>query len=173
MTKSTHLRLEQRLEATAGIQRTLVTLDEEGMQLRLTVIDTPGFAQKLNNDKWFVVGLISLAFRRCSWEPLLAYINKTFEKYLDDESRINRGRITDARVHCVLYFIEPTGHGCAALMDVVSSHCGRLKALDIAALKALAPIVNLIPVIGKADMLTKAEEKAFKATARRRRSDGA
>ena len=42
----------------------------------------------------------------------MQYIDKAYEKYLDDESRINRSAITDTRVHCLLYFIEPTGHGC-------------------------------------------------------------
>lgn len=60
------------------------------------------------------------------------------------ESRIKRNpRFRDNRVHALLYFITPTGHG--------------LRELDIELMKRLSPRVNVIPVIGKADSLTPAE----------------
>ena len=46
-----------------------------------------------------------------SWPPILEYIESKYEKYLNDESRVNRGQIEDYRVHCCLYFIPPNGHG--------------------------------------------------------------
>jgi septin 3/9/12 len=49
----------------------------------------------------------------------------------------------------VLYFIAPTGHS--------------LKPVDIMVLKKLGEIVNVVPVIGKADSLTKQERLDFKA----------
>lgn len=61
-----------------------------------------------------------------------------------EESRIKRNpRFRDNRVHAMLYFITPTGHG--------------LRELDIELMKRLSPRVNVIPVIGKADSLTPAE----------------
>ncbi|TQB70002.1 hypothetical protein MPDQ_001060 [Monascus purpureus] len=61
-----------------------------------------------------------------------------------EESRIKRNpRFRDNRVHALLYFITPTGHG--------------LRELDIELMKRLSPRVNVIPVIGKADSLTPAE----------------
>ena len=47
----------------------------------------------------------------CSWVPVVEYINEQFDKYLNEEVSINRKKvIPDARVHCCLYFIPPTGH---------------------------------------------------------------
>ena len=46
-------------------------------------------------------------------------------------------------VHCCLYFIPPYGHG--------------LRQIDLEFLKRLQYKVNLVPVIAKADTLTKDE----------------
>ena len=54
----------------------------------------------------------------------------------------------DTRIHCVLYFIAPSGRG--------------LKPLDVAVMRELANRANLVPVIGKADSLTKEERKKMK-----------
>ena len=56
---------------------------------------------------------------------------------------LNRKNIVDTRVHCCLYFIPPYGHG--------------LRQIDLEFLKRLQYKVNLVPVIGKADTLTKTE----------------
>ena len=55
----------------------------------------------------------------------------------------------DTRVHCLLYFLSPSGHG--------------LKPLDLEVMRQLASKVNLLPVIGKADSLTQTETKRLKA----------
>ena len=55
----------------------------------------------------------------------------------------------DTRVHCLLYFISPYGRG--------------LKPLDLEVMKKLSTKVNLVPVIAKADGLTKTEIKNLKA----------
>ena len=54
----------------------------------------------------------------------------------------------DTRVHCCLYFIPPYGHG--------------LRQIDLEFLKRLQYKVNLIPVIAKADTLTKEEVQKLK-----------
>jgi len=54
----------------------------------------------------------------------------------------------DTRVHCCLYFIPPYGHG--------------LRQIDLEFLKRLQYKVNLVPVIAKADTLTKDELKKLK-----------
>lgn len=46
-----------------------------------------------------------------SWRPIVQYIESKYEKYLNDESRVNRGYTEDYRIHCCLYFIPPNGHG--------------------------------------------------------------
>ncbi|QEO23421.1 cell_division_control_protein_10 [Candidozyma auris] len=56
--------------------------------------------------------------------------------------------IPDTRVHCILYFIPPSGT--------------KLKPLDVQALKKLTEIANVVPVIAKSDSLTPNERTAFK-----------
>ena len=54
----------------------------------------------------------------------------------------------DTRIHCVLYFVSPYGRG--------------LKPLDVLVMRQLANKANLIPVIAKADCLTKEEMMKLK-----------
>lgn len=56
--------------------------------------------------------------------------------------------IPDTRIHCCVFFINPTGH--------------TLKPIDITVLKKLSEIVNVVPVIAKSDSLTLEERAAFK-----------
>ncbi|KAJ3323241.1 septin 2 [Boothiomyces sp. JEL0866] len=116
---------------------TYVTLDleENGVKLKLTCIDTPGFGDFVNNED--------------SWRPILENIEARFDAYLEQENRVNRKNIVDTRVHACLYFIAPTGHS--------------LKPIDIEFMKRLGGRVNLIPIIAKSDTLTDDEIKAFKA----------
>ena len=74
-----------------------LVIEEQGVRLKLTVTDTPGFGDQVNNDK--------------CWEPIAEYVNEQFDRYLNEEVSINRKKvIPDTRVHCCLYFIPPTGH---------------------------------------------------------------
>lgn len=47
----------------------------------------------------------------CSFKPVIRYIDDQFERYLNDESGLNRRHIVDNRVHSCFYFINPSGHG--------------------------------------------------------------
>ncbi|THW76054.1 Septin [Aureobasidium pullulans] len=117
-----------------GVQIKPVTveleLDEEGTRISLTVVDTPGFGDQVDNES--------------SFGEIVGYLERQYDDILAEESRIKRNpRFRDNRVHVLLYFITPTGHG--------------LRELDIELMKRLSPRVNVIPVIGKADSLTPAE----------------
>ena len=46
-----------------------------------------------------------------SFKNVIKYIDDQFERYLQDESGLNRRHIMDNRVHCCFYFINPAGHG--------------------------------------------------------------
>ncbi|VDO64600.1 unnamed protein product [Schistosoma margrebowiei] len=86
-----------RVQSTTQIEKRQIELDERGVKLRLTVVDTPGFGDAVNcND---------------CWKPIEDYIDSTFEQYFKDECGLNRKNIHDHRVHCCLYFISPYGHG--------------------------------------------------------------
>lgn len=62
--------------------------------------------------------------------------------------------IQDTRIHCCLYFINPSGHS--------------LRAIDIIVMKKLSEVVNVVPVIAKADSLTLEERESFKEKVRTR-----
>jgi septin 7 len=124
----------ERIPKTTEIQSSTVEIKEGGVRLRLTVVDTPGFGDLVNNSE--------------CWEPIIRHVDAQFEDYLNAESRVNRGVLTDSRIHCCLYFIPPSGHG--------------LKPLDVEFMKQLHQKVNIIPVIAKADTFTPEECAAFK-----------
>ena len=56
--------------------------------------------------------------------------------------------IQDTRIHCALFFINPSGHS--------------LRAIDIVVLKKLSEVVNVVPIIAKSDSLTMEERFTFK-----------
>lgn len=120
---------------TLSVQETDVQINEGGVNLTLTIVDTPGYGDSINNTS--------------AWNQVNDFIEQKFEKYLNDESRVMRQATpSDRRVHACLYFIAPTGHG--------------MKALDIEFMKRLHDKVNIIPVIAKADAMTPEEIKSFK-----------
>ncbi|PNI14359.1 SEPT2 isoform 40, partial [Pan troglodytes] len=116
----------EKIERTVQIEASTVEIEERGVKLRLTVVDTPGYGDAIN-------------CRDC-FKTIISYIDEQFERYLHDESGLNRRHIIDNRVHCCFYFISPFGHG--------------LKPLDVAFMKAIHNKVNIVPVIAKADTLT-------------------
>ena len=91
-------------------------IEENGVRLRLTVVDTPGFGDFVNNDERYVEPIsltIPLPHANVflhSWIPVVENIEARFDSYLEQENRVNRQKIADNRVHACLYFIQPTGH---------------------------------------------------------------
>lgn len=82
---------------TTQVQRSTVELTENGVKLKLTVIDTPGFAAAVNNQD--------------CWAAVTDDIDKAFEGYMAAEAKVLRSpTVNDHRVHCCLYFLNPTGH---------------------------------------------------------------
>ncbi|XP_063147112.1 septin-4-like [Candoia aspera] len=132
------LNAEERIVQTVEITKHVVDIEEKGVKLRLTIVDTPGFGDALNNTE--------------CWKPVADYIDQQFEQYFRDESGLNRKNIQDNRVHCCLYFISPFGHG--------------LRPLDIEFMKALHQRVNVVPVLAKADTLMPSEVERMKSKIR-------
>uniref|UniRef100_A0A8C7SXH2 Septin 9b n=1 Tax=Oncorhynchus mykiss TaxID=8022 RepID=A0A8C7SXH2_ONCMY len=130
---------EERIPKTIEIKSISHDIEEKGVRMKLTVIDTPGFGDHINNEN--------------CWQPIMKFINDQYEQYLQEEININRKkRIPDSRVHCCMYFIPPTGH------------C--LRPLDVEFMSRLSKVVNIVPVIAKADTLTLEERDFFKQTIR-------
>ncbi|KAM7004428.1 septin-5 isoform 1-T1 [Passerculus sandwichensis] len=128
------LNAEERINQTVEIIKHTVDIEEKGVKLKLTIVDTPGFGDAVNNTE--------------CWKPITDYIDQQFEQYFRDESGLNRKNIQDNRVHCCLYFISPFGHG--------------LRPVDVEFMKALHEKVNIVPLIAKADCLIPSEIRKLK-----------
>ncbi|CAE6463499.1 unnamed protein product [Rhizoctonia solani] len=123
------------IEEGIRIKPVNVELEEDGTRIALTIVDTPGFGDNIDNEFAF--------------QEIVGYLERQYDDILAEQSRIKRNpRFRDNRVHALLYFIPPTGHA--------------LREMDIELMRRLSPRVNVIPVIGKADSLTPAELKGFK-----------
>lgn len=122
------------IERTVGTEKKQLEIEERGVKVRLTIVDTPGFNDAVNAEE--------------SWKKVLEYVDQQFHLYYQAESGLNRKNIQDTRIHCCLYFISPYGHG--------------LKPLDILVMKKLHNKVNIVPLIAKADVLTPKEMKKLK-----------
>ncbi|XP_074640149.1 septin-2-like [Tubulanus polymorphus] len=128
------LSAEQRIDKTVKIEKKYMEIEEKGVRLRLTVVDTPGFNEAIN-----AYGC---------WKPIEEYVDQQFDQFFEDESGLNRKNIQDNRVHCCLYFISPYGRG--------------LRPIDIEYMKCLHKKVNLVPIIAKADTLLAKEVQQMK-----------
>ncbi|XP_062820794.1 septin-9 isoform X1 [Anolis carolinensis] len=133
--KSTGTGYEERIPKTVHLLSVTHIVEEKGVKMKLTVTDTPGFGDQINN-------------QNC-WEPIVEFINEQYERYLREEILINRKRkIPDTRVHACVYFVPPTGHW--------------LRPLDLEFMRRLSKITNVVPVIARADTLTLEERAEFK-----------
>ncbi|KAK9465877.1 Septin-domain-containing protein [Lipomyces arxii] len=121
-------------DRTVEIEITKAEIEERFFKVRLTVVDTPGFGDYVNN--------------KDSWSPIIEFLDDQHESYMIQEQQPHRENKIDMRVHACLYFIRPTGH--------------TLKPLDIEVMKRLCTRVNLIPVIAKADTLSQGDLLKFK-----------
>ncbi|KAH8827223.1 septin [Flagelloscypha sp. PMI_526] len=128
----------KQLDKLTEVEIIKAELEEKAFKVKLTVIDTPGFGDYVNN--------------RDSWAPIVDFIDDQHEAYMRQEQQPQRHEKTDLRVHACLYFIRPTGH--------------TLKPLDIEIMKRLGTRVNLIPIIAKADTLTQNDLHTFKQRVR-------
>lgn len=105
----------------------VVETEYEGLKKTVTIIDTPGFGENIDDTNIH--------------ENIRNYIKAQFDAFLTEESKIRRNPyFEDTRIHCLLYFLAPNVHG--------------LTSNDIEFLKSVENLINIIPVVGKADGLT-------------------
>lgn len=86
----------KQLDKLTEVEIIKAELEERQFKVKLTVIDTPGFGDYVNN--------------RDSWLPIVEFIDDQHEAYMRQEQQPQRHEKTDLRVHACLYFIRPTGH---------------------------------------------------------------
>ncbi|GBP60057.1 Septin-2 [Eumeta japonica] len=127
--------VQDRIGKTTTIEKKTMEIEERGVKLRLTIVDTPGFGDAINCED--------------SWRVCTAYVDEQFRQYFTDESGLNRRHMQDNRVHCCLYFVPPWTHS--------------LRQVDLEMMKRLHRKVNIVVLIAKADSLTAAEVKRLKA----------
>ncbi|QRW16019.1 Septin [Rhizoctonia solani] len=126
---------DEPVRQTTEIQTVSHVIAENGVKLKLNIVDTPGYGDQINNES--------------CWDPIIKYIKDQHSAYLRKELTAMRDRhIQDTRIHCCLFFLNPTGH--------------QLRPIDIIVMKKLSEVVNVVPVIAKADSLTLEERDAFK-----------
>lgn len=121
---------------TVQLKSNEFALTEDGITLKLTVIETSGYGDQINKSN--------------SHEPIIAYVDAQFEAYLQEELGLHRRfrQANDTRVHVCLYFLTPTGHS--------------LKAIDLNTMRALDRKCNILPVVAKSDTIGKCELAEFK-----------
>lgn len=120
---------------TTSIQPTLFELEEQGVKMQLTVVDTPGFGDQLN--------------RMAGFKPLEQYIDAQYEQFHQDESSHNFRQTTrDTRIHALLYFIAPGDQP--------------MKEMDLTFIRQFSLKTNVVPIIAKADTMTAQELQEFK-----------
>lgn len=120
-------------KTTCICRKTYYLEQDDGMCIKLTCIDTPGFGDYANN--------------QYAWGAITSYINDQYTQFFLQETQPDRAEKTDTRVHCCLYFIPPSIKG--------------LSSLDVEAMKEIAQRVTLIPVIAKSDGLLVEETQVF------------
>lgn len=99
-------------------------------KLIVTVVDTPGFGDTMNNNDRF--------------DPVLQYILKQNETYEREEIyRDPNKQGGDTRIHCLFYFLSPS----------------RVTQLDCEFMRRLQSNSALVPIVSKADTMT-IEERA-------------
>lgn len=108
--------------------------------------------------------------------PLTLQIKDQHSAYLRKELTAMRDRhIPDTRIHCCIFFINPTGHTLKPVSSFGPFLAGfsvcvgidrLIHQIDIVVLKKLAEVVNVVPVIAKSDSLTLEEREVFKERVR-------
>lgn len=73
-----------------------IVIEEDLFQVKLNLVDTPGFGDFVNNND--------------SWIPILNFIEAQYQSYFFQEQQPDRSQINDMRISACLYFIRPTGH---------------------------------------------------------------
>ncbi|KAI8391685.1 Septin-type guanine nucleotide-binding (G) domain-containing protein, partial [Radiomyces spectabilis] len=127
--------LKEPLRNTEELYSVSMHIEENGQRTALTIIDTPGFSNSFTFDHQL--------------RYIAKYIDHQFECTLVEETKVKRdAKAVDTHIHACLYFIDTNGPG--------------LNDTDRYVIKLLSSRVNILPVIGKADVLSINQRAQFK-----------
>jgi septin 7 len=104
---------------------------ENGFQTRVTVTEVDGIGDNCCNEG--------------CWVPVVELIEHNYGDYMKQEHNNVRTLIKDRRIHVCLYFIEPSP--------------AFLKTADTRTMKEISAICNLIPIVGKSDLLSDVQKQ--------------
>lgn len=151
----------------APLRLCAVDIEEKGVVLRLTIAESVGFGDQIDK---------SIAHK-----AIAEYIDARHAEYLSSDMLIKRPMASmrrDSRIHVCLYFLRPTGHSLRSIDVVAMKYARGARALvaqsgdrssqrrRCVTDRELMTRVNLVPVIGKADCLTRTELAVFKQSIR-------
>lgn len=114
-----------------NIQISKLFVMENEFQTRVTITEVDGIGDNVCNEG--------------CWEPVTELINDNFGDFLGQEKKNVRALIKDKRIHVCLYFLEPNP--------------GYVRMSDIRTMKEISRVCNLIPVVGKSDLLNDAQKQ--------------
>jgi cell division control protein 12 len=78
------------------------------LTVQLTVVDTPGFGDYVNNRDRSAEGTAEMTYELTnSWTPIVDFIDDQHESYMRQEQQPHRSDKQDLRIHACLYFIKP------------------------------------------------------------------
>lgn len=149
---------------------TTLELEEDGVRIALTVVDTPGFGDNIDNEFAYVVFKLlaqsHFLTRHLVSKKLLATLSANMMISLQKSpvsSVIHASGITESTLSCTLSHLLVM-RACRIVFYPFPTHSIHfsLREMDIELMRRLSPRVNVIPVIGKADSLTPSELKGFK-----------
>jgi septin family protein len=124
---SPELNGKKSVHSTKNILENVGIFSNSDTELRVNLIDTPGYGFYSAKEKWL--------------ESIIKYIIKRAYNYKVSKKFVSTGRIFDTRIHLGLYFIEGP----------------RCKESDIDLMHKLQRYVYIIPVLARADTYNKNE----------------
>lgn len=116
------------LEAKCNIQTSYIEIRENAFTIRLNITEIDGIGDSVDN-------------REC-YRPIIDLIEANFNDYHQKFKEQTKSTIDDKRIHVCLYFLEPIG---------------TIKTPDLETLKHISTHCTIIPIIAKADLLSKDE----------------
>ena len=155
-------------------------LEEDGVRIALTIVDTPGFGDNIDNE--FAYAFFVTLFRnRAGIDTLFTASkrslvtsrgNTTTFSLKSRASSVTRVSVIIVYTRSFTLFPRLDMRELTPLLLSYYSDFSSpwsLREMDIELMRRLSPRVNVIPVIGKADSLTPSELKGFKKRARTHR----
>lgn len=112
-------------DESSDLQIYTFSLIENEFKTNITLTEVDNFGDSSDNSE--------------CWEQISKYIKDCFKDYFEKEKQNVRSLIVDKRIHVCFYFLEP--------------NVNFIRQSDLITMKEISKHCNLIPVVGKCDLL--------------------